>query len=1477
MKKILGLDLGTNSIGWALIQKDPENNHGEIKGMGSRIIPMSQDVLGKFDSGVSISQTAVRTAYRATRRLYQRDNLRRERLHRVLNILGFLPKHYQDSIDFEKRLGQFKKGLEVKLNYLPKDKAKHEFIFMDSFNEMVSEFQEAGVSNQLPYDWTLYYLRKKALKAKVNKEELAWLILNFNQKRGYYQIRGEEGDETKDQKKEYVVLDVDKLIESSDNVKSGNDMLYEVHFTNGWIYDKLIAKRENWVGKSKEFIVSTNKKRSGEIKRTFKAVNSEEDWLAIKSKTEQNIARSKKTVGEYIYESLKNNPRQKVRGKLIKTIERKFYKEEFSTILKKQIEFHPELRDKDMYQACVKHLYGKNLAHQENIKNRGFEHLILEDIVFYQRPLKSKKSTIGGCQYEYRTFLKRNEATKESTWVKKPLKGIAKSHPKFQEFRIWQFLHNLRVYEKDRMVDGSIVLDYDITEELLKSADDWTDLFDFFNARKDIEQQQLLKYFSDKGLMPKQLKADSNYRWNYVEDKKYPCNETGAMLTSRLRRVEGVNPTELLTETVLMQLWHIIYSVTDKIEFEKALKTFAESHEIDVNSFCENFNGIPPFQPKYGSYSEKAIKKLLPLMRIGKYHDETVIAQKVKSRIANIMERLNDIYFNLKQIDSVTDDDIPKRLLKSFLGFEGKSALSGLNTYQACYAVYNRHAEVAEINRWRTPEDIERYLESFRQHSLKNPIVEQVVTETLRVVRDIWKVHGKSEPGFFSSIHLELGREMKNSAEKRKKMTLRSIENENTNYRIKALLSELKSDSSIYGDIRPHSPSHQEILKLYEEGVTQNPSVNYQDISELEINKIRKNTSPRKAEIVKYKLWLEQGYLSPYTGRVIPLSKLFTSDYEIEHIIPQSRYFDDSLGNKVICESEINALKNNQTAFEFIAKHGTEKVSLGEGKSVTVLSLKDYESNCNQYFKKNRFKLKNLLSEEIPEGFISRQLNDSRYISKLIKGLLSNLVRVENETEVTAKNLISVTGAITSKLKQDWGLNDKWNELIAPRFKRMNLLTNSNEYGYKDRQQINGNSAGREFFRIQVPEEISRGFNKKRIDHRHHALDALVIACTTRQHIQYLNALNSERENKRIRESLLIQNEHGHFTKNFLTPWVNFSSDAKLALETVIISFKQNKRIINKANNRTKQWRLDNGVWKKVAVKQTQGDNWAIRKALHKETVSGKIQLDAPRGKIATASRVAISEIKNEKHLAKITDAGIQLIFRNHLANYAAFGAKKFEEAFSPAGIDKLNENIVSLNNGNKHQPILKVRMFEIGVKFAVGRNGNKPSKYVEAAKGTNLFFSIYQNEVSGKRSFSTIPLNEVIEHQKQVAHLAKNERYQVPIDNTQGQFLFSISPNDLVYVPNEEEQENPGSVDLNNLSKSQVSRVYKMVSCTGRECHFLPALIASLVKSYDAKSGVGEFGSLNKSELSFENVRIKESCWKLEVDRLGRVINFKR
>ena len=67
---------------------------------------------------------------------------------------------------------------------------------------------------KVPYDWTIYYLRKKALTQKIEKEELAWLLLNFNQKRGYYQLRGEEEEEILNKRVEFYSLHCYDVVDS---------------------------------------------------------------------------------------------------------------------------------------------------------------------------------------------------------------------------------------------------------------------------------------------------------------------------------------------------------------------------------------------------------------------------------------------------------------------------------------------------------------------------------------------------------------------------------------------------------------------------------------------------------------------------------------------------------------------------------------------------------------------------------------------------------------------------------------------------------------------------------------------------------------------------------------------------------------------------------------------------------------------------------------------------------------------------------------------------------------------------------------------------------------------------------------------------------------------------------------------------------------------------------------------------------------
>ncbi len=1504
-KHILGLDLGTNSIGWALINREEKEDGAPalsgIEDAGSRIIPMDAAMQSDFAKGNTVSQTSNRTDYRGVRRLRERHLLRRERLHRVLSLMGFLPQHYAEALT---RYGKFKEGVECRLPWATDTDGTPKFLFKESYDEMLRifwqehpELMEKGM--KIPYDWTIYYLRRKALHEAISGQELAWILLNFNQKRGYYQTRGEETETDKTKEEKYYALTVVDVVDSGD--KKGKDTWYNVMLENGMVYRRPAREKPDWIGKVKEFIVTTQLNedgtpkvdKDGNVKRSFR-MPGDDDWGLLKIKTEADIRTSNLTVGEYIFGALLRNPKQKIKGQLVRTIERDFYKEELHAILEKQKTFIPQLRDAELYAECITELYPHNDAYRQSIAGKDFTYLLLDNIIFYQRPLKSKKSMIDECPYEYHEC--RNDKGERE---KKYVKCISKSHPLYQEFRLWQFVGNLRIYESGRDASGRPVDDIDVTSKFLPDEESRARLFDWLNDRADIKETELLtKFFNIK--KPKGKGAELPYRWNYVRDRAYPCNETCGNILSRLSK-NNVDSSFLKDKAVEEHLWHILYSVSDRTELRTALSRFAQRNALG-ETFVDAMAKFPPFDADYGAYSAKAIKRLLPLMRMGHHWNVADIDAATQGRIQKI-------------INGEVDDSIRTRVREKAMHLDSIDKFRALPLWLACYVVYDRHSEASDTGKWNAPEDIDAYLKKFKQHSLRNPVVEQVITETLRTVRDIWKKYGHID-----EIHVEMGREMKNPADKRKQMTERALQNENANLRVKALLTEFLNPELGIENVRPYSPSQQELLRIYED-----TALNSVDEPDEYVNEILKKFAdaknhPSLSDVKRYSLWLEQHYISPYTGRTIPLARLFTTDYEIEHVIPQSRYFDDSMSNKVICEAEVNKLKDNSLGYEFIKQHHGQVVTLTGGRTVTILEADCYCDLVQKiYGKKNRSKMHKLLLEDLPAEFIERQMNDSRYISKVVKGLLSNIVREEGEQEAISKNVIVCTGGVTDRLKRDWGVNDVWNHIVLPRFKRMNEITKSDKF--------TAISATGHLI-PDMPLALQKGFSKKRIDHRHHAMDAIVIACATRDHVNLLSneaALPKNQSNRHQLSHKLRRYEdvfvtrHGEqkkisVAKEFLLPWPAFPADVERALRNIIVSFKQNLRVINKTTNYYTH--IVNG--KKTLDKQKSGDSWAIRKSMHKETVFGEINmrrkkafglkdaLQRPQRIVNRDLRKKITELLGKQYSEKqikayfadnadvwqdvnlkkiemfyftketsdrffatrkpvdasfdkksieekIADTAIQKIMLRHLERYDG----NADLAFSPDGIDEMNRNIVELNGGRYHQPIYKVRVYEKADKFAVGQTGNKGRKFVEAAKGTNLFFAVYEEEVMDKntgevvkkRSYRTIPLNEAIDKMKQ----------GLPIDE---RAAFVLSPNDLVYVPTVEERQS-GKVNM-PLDKE---RIYKMVSATGTEVYFVPERVASVIQNKV------EMGSLNKIGVSFAGESIKSVCIHIKVDRLGNII----
>lgn len=1490
-KKILGLDLGTNSIGWAVVNENDEKK--SISHAGSRIIPMDAALQGDFESGNSISQTANRTAARGVRRLFERRALRRERLNRVLNLMGFLPEHYTKHLN---RYGQLNKGQEPKLAWCPDENGKMHFLFQSSFDEMVKEFAILHPDlltdgKKIPYDWTIYYLRKKALSQAISKQELAWILHQFNQKRGYYQARGEEEEVKTNEKKELLTLKVIS-VRNTGEVSKGRTW-YEVELENGWVYKRQSAYPLDWEGKIRDFIVTTKlnedgteaKDASGNVKRSLSAPK-EDDWGLRKIKTESELEDSGKTIGEFIYDSLLQQPDQKILGELVRVVDRKFYKEELRQILETQAQFIGELQDRELYVAAIEALYPQNQAYRASIASNDFTYLLLKDIIFYQRPLKSKKSLINECPYEYRLY-----KDSQNNWQREYIKCISKSHPLYEEFRLWQLVENLHIYR----VDNNGIGKSDCTAEYIS---DKAELVDWLLTQKEVSQKSLLTH-----LAGKQTKG---LIWNYVEDKKYPAAPVTTLLTSIVSEAGGTASYE-----ELIHLWHILYSVNDKVELVQALMHYAEKHQLS-DIFVEKLSKVKPFAADYGAYSEKAIRRLLSVMRSGKYWSADAIDTKTKERITHILTG---------EVNPLISNQVRDKLQ----AMNNLSDFQGLPLWLAEYVVYDVRKN---DTKWEKAEDIDAYLQEFRLHSLNNPIVEQVVKESLRTVRDIWKQEGQID-----EIHIELGRNLKQNAEQRKRTLANQTDNEKANLRAKLLLQAFMNPEMDVEDVRPYSPSQQELFRIYEDGVLSAHKAD-DDISRI-IQSLSELKQPSMQDVKKYRLWLDQKYQSPYTGQIIPLSKLFTPAYQIEHIIPQSRFFDDSMSNKVICEAEVNARKDRMLAHEFINKCGGETITLSGGKVVTVLTTTEYERLIKELFASNKSKHEKLLLDEIPEKFVARQMNDSRYISRLMMRLLSNIVREKNangeyEAESTSKNLIVCNGSTTTRLKKDWGINDVWNRIILPRFERMNALQGTDLFTTKT---ANGHIIP------HMPLELSKGFEKKRIDHRHHAMDAIVIAFTTRNHVALLSNENALDKNEQGRYDLQMKlrkrekwqdgngKEHTKFT-DFIIPYEGFQQDVYEVLQNIVVSFKQNLRVLNKSNNRSV--RIIDG--KKKMIPQTKGDNWAIRKSLHKATVFGEVNLqrkkfvnlayalqhinDIVEKDLRIKLRELVAEGKDEKQIKKyfaaepdvwadinlkkievyyytkdtndrffavrtalgeaftadyirnkVTDEGIQKIILAHLER--CNGDPKL--AFSPDGIEQMNADIQTLNNGVPHQPIKKVRVYEKAEKFAVGQIGNKSKKFVEADKGTNLFFAIYESIADdGKRmrSFVSVPLRMVIDCQKadiknwnQELDKILREQNMVPAT---AKLVALLSPGDLVYVPTMQEITN----GVLNFNKNQI---YKVVSFDTPNCYFVPHYIASSVIDK------AEFTRHNKIPrvvfLDGDNRLIREYCIPIKVDRLGNIL----
>ena len=224
-----------------------------------------------------------------------------------------------------------------------------------------------------------------------------------------------------------------------------------------------------------------------------------------------------------------------------------------------------------------------------------------------------------------------------------------------------------------------------------------------------------------------------------------------------------------------------------------------------------------------------------------------------------------------------------------------------------------------------------------------------------------------------------------------------------------------------------------------------------------------RTSAPRAPTSEKALLWEECGGRCPYSDKSFPFSSIFgeNSPWQVDHIIPFSRIPDDSFQNKVLCHVEANQYKGNRTPFE------------------AYTDPEQYQAICDRvrnWKKPNKGKLARfeLRTTEELEGFSSRQLNDTRYASKLACELVGTLYGGRDiKTEDGSRQVVfASSGMVTATLRRGWGLEGILREL--------------------------------------APAAIDDKKGKPRTDHRHHAIDAITIALSRPKMIATLSRANEQ-------------------------------------------------------------------------------------------------------------------------------------------------------------------------------------------------------------------------------------------------------------------------------------------------------------------------------------------------------------------------------
>lgn len=505
--------------------------------------------------------------------------------------------------------------------------------------------------------------------------------------------------------------------------------------------------------------------------------------------------------------------------------------------------------------------------------------------------------------------------------------------------------------------------------------------------------------------------------------------------------------------------------------------------------------------------------------------------------------------------------------------------------------------------------------------------------------------------------------------------------------------------------------------------------------------------------ILLYKLWEECKHTCPYTGKPISIEQLFSGEVQIEHIHPWSRSLNDSFSNKTLCYADENRKKGNKTPFEF---YGADAAHWSAVKERALKLFSDTKEYPKSYQKFKRF-----VKESFDDDFSSQQLNDTRYISKEAKNYLSKV----------CTNVMVSPGQATSNLRQKWGLN--------------HILNDENE--------------------------------KTREDHRHHAVDALVMACTKLSYVQELSRWN--------------RYHRTHDLKDFPMPWEGFRKQAEVAVERILVSHKKTTHDITIRTHKTEK---EGKIYKNVGV--------AARGQLHKETVFGKRNFN---GDEAFHVRKSIESLTTEKQLEKVVDESIKQLIRKRVQFLGGFQKGNFPaNTFFEVDENGVKHPQIFLPNKNGNPvPVLKVRMKEnIGGAVKLKDDINQ---WVNPRNNHHVL--IYKDE-NGQLKEEVVTFWTVVERKR-----TGQSAYQLPPDGTE--VVTTLHINDMFLLGLNEDEIDWQTTDYSLLRE----HLYRVQKFTSSDYYFRIALTSS-IQNNNEKQQINSFGFGKNGWQTHNPIKVKIS-----------------